>query len=316
MRTPAGYLFLGEGVKYTKPPLTIDDQINLLTSRGMTIPDPARTARYLSHISYFRLRGYWIPFEKGDNGKDHHFKAGTSFDNVLDLYIFDRKFRLLILEAIERVEVSLRAHFANELGVCYGSHFYLDADYIHNTRIQSGLIDSLKAEIDRSTELFIDHYRKTYDDPAMPPIWAAAEVMSFGQLSLWFKNLKTRSDRNRVAKSYGIDEVILQSFMHHLTFIRNITAHHGRLWNRRMTITMKLPRTPRALSAMLNPKTERYIGNTAIMLGYFLKLISPGTSWPERMRKLIQDSPGIRPSAMGFNENWTDLPVWDTNKRE
>ncbi|MGD9826708.1 Abi family protein [Desulfobacter sp.] len=216
-------------MKYTKPPLTIDDQINLLTSRGMTIPDPARTARYLSHISYFRLRGYWIPFEKEDNGKDHHFKAGTSFENVLDLYIFDRKFRLLILEAIERVEVSLRAHFANELGVCYGSHFYLDADYIHNTRIQSGLIDSLKAEIDR------------------------------------------------------------------------------------MTITMKLPRKPRALSAMLNPKTERYIGNTAIMLGYFLKLISPGTSWPERMRKLIQNSPGIRPSAMGFNENWTDLPVWNTN---
>lgn len=89
MRTPAGYLFLGEGVKYTKPPLTIDDQINLLTSRGMTIPDPARTSRYLSHISYFRLRGYWIPFEKEDNGKDHHFKAGTSWPERMRKLIQD-----------------------------------------------------------------------------------------------------------------------------------------------------------------------------------------------------------------------------------
>ena len=301
-------------MKYTKPPLTIADQIQLLISRGMIIPDPTRASRYLSHISYFRLRGYWIPFENSDNGKEHHFRDGTSFDNVLDLYLFDRKFRLLILEAIERVEISFRAHFANELGVCYGSHFYLDGKYIHNPKIHSRLIASLQTEIDRSTELFIEHYCNTYDDPSLPPIWAAAEVMSFGQLSLWFKNLKTRRDRNRVTKAYDIDEVILQSFMHHLTFIRNITAHHGRLWNRRMTITMKLSKRPKALAAMLNPETDRYIANTVIMLGYFLKLISPGTTWPERIRDLILDAPSIQPAAMGFNENWTDLPLWDTDR--
>lgn len=297
-------------MKYTKLPLPIENQIDLLISRGMVIPDWDRAFRYLSHISYFRLRGYWIPFETPDNGKDHHFKEGTSFDDVLDLYIFDRKFRLLMLEAIERVEISFRAHFANELGVCYGSHFYLDGKYIHSTRIHSGLIASLQTEIDRSTELFIAHYKKTYDNPPLPPVWAAAEVMSFGQLSLWFKNLKTRSDRNRVGKPYGIDEIILQSFMHHLTFIRNITAHHGRLWNRRMTITMKLPKRPKALAVMFNLKTDRYIANTVIMLGYFLKLISPGTTWPERMRNLIQDASGIRPAAMGFHENWKDLSLW------
>jgi len=297
-------------MKYTKLPLPIENQIDLLISRGMVIPDWDRAFRYLSHISYFRLRGYWIPFETPDNGKDHHFKEGTSFDDVLDLYIFDRKFRLLMLEAIERVEISFRAHFANELGVCYGSHFYLDGKYIHSTRIHSGLIASLQTEIDRSTELFIAHYKKTYDNPPLPPVWAAAEVMSFGQLSLWFKNLKTRSDRNRVGKPYGIDEIILQSFMHHLTFIRNITAHHGRLWNRRMTITMKLPKRPKALAVMFNSKTDRYIANTVIMLGYFLKLISPGTTWPERMRNLIQDASGIRPAAMGFHENWKDLSLW------
>jgi len=301
-------------MKYTKPPLRIDDQINLLVKRGMVIPDPQRAARHLSHISYFRLRGYWIPFENDDKGKDHHFKDGTTFDNVLNLYLFDRKFRLLILEAIERVEISFRAHFANELGVAYGSHFYLNHKYTYDADLHKGLIKSLKSEIDRSTELFIKHYRNTYDKPALPPIWASAEIMSFGQLSLWFKNLKTRQDRNRVAKAYGIDEIILRSFMHHLTFIRNITAHHGRLWNRRMTITMKMPRKPQPLSAILNPNATRYIGNTVIMLGYFLKLISPGTSWPQRMKQLITQFQGIRPAAMGFQENWKNLSLWHKNR--
>jgi abortive infection bacteriophage resistance protein len=297
-------------VKYTKPPLAIDEQLDLLISRGMVIPDRARASRYLSHISYFRLRGYWIPFEKKGNGPGHVFQDGTTFDAVLDLYVFDRKFRLLVLEAIERVEVSFRAHFANELGVRYGSHFYLDGAYFRSAFTHKKLIDSLQEEINRSKETFIEHYRNTYDQPPSPPIWATSEVMSFGQLSTWYKNIKARSDRNLIAKIYGVDETILQSFMHHLTFIRNITAHHGRLWNRRMTITMTMPKRPAALAAMLNPAADRYVGNTVIVLGYFLKLISPGTSWPERMRQLIESSPSIKPAAMGFRESWQDLPLW------
>lgn len=182
-----------------------------------------------------------------------------------------------------------------------------------SAKTHQGLIDSLQAEMDRSSELFIEHYKNTYDDPPLPPVWAAAEIMSFGQISVWLKNLKTRSDRNRVARAYGIDEAILRSFMHHPTIVRNITAHHGRLWNRRMTFIMKLPKKPRELASMLNPETGRYIGNTVIMLGYFLKQISPGTSWPLRMRQLIDDSPGIRPAAMGFHENWKQLRLWDDN---
>ncbi len=188
-------------MKYTKLPFSVEDQIDLLISRRMEIPDRDRAFHYLSHISYFRLRGYWIPFEMPDDEKNHHFKEGTTFDHVLDLYIFDRKFRLLMLEAIERVEISFRAHFASELSLLSGSHFYLDDKYSHNTKIHQGLIESLQAEMNRSSELFIEYYRKTYGDPPLPPVWASVEVMSFGQLSVWFKNLKARNDRNRVART-------------------------------------------------------------------------------------------------------------------
>lgn len=303
---PGGLLFSGGGVKYVKPPLSIDKQIDLLISRGMSIPDRARAFRYLSHISYFRLRGYWIPFEMAGTGPEHLFRPGTSFDDVLALYIFDRKFRLIMLEAIERMEVSFRAHFANELGVRYGSHFYLDGSYFYRSEKHRQLIESLVQEVSRSKETFIEHYRTTYTEPSLPPIWAISEVMSFGQLSSWFKNLKERGDRRLIAEVYGVDESVLRSFMHHLTHVRNITAHHGRLWNRRLTITMAIPKKPAELAAVLNPESDRYIANTVIMLGYLLKLISPGTSWPQRMRHLIEELPSIDPAAMGFRDNWQE----------
>lgn len=296
-------------MEYRKPPLTLDEQLHLLTSRGLDIPDTERALRYLSHISYFRFSGYWIPFEQTDTNGEHRFLPNTTFDNVLDLYIFDRKFRLLMLEAIERVEVSFRAHFANELGVKHGSHFYLDSSYFNRKDLHKNFLTSLENEIRRSTETFISHYCRTYDTPPLPPIWAISEIMSFGQLSKCFRNLKTRKDRRSIANHYQIDESILRSFMHHLTHIRNIVAHHGRLWNRKLTITMTLPNHPSSLANMLNPAAERKIGNTVIVLGWLLKQISPGTTWPLRIYDLIESFP-IAPTAMGFDENYKDITLF------
>lgn len=297
-------------MKFTKPPLSIEEQIRLLQSRGMTIADPDRAARYLAHINYYRLRAYWLPFEDKTVGGGHHFKAGTTFNEILTIYLFDRKFRLLVMEAIERLEISFRTRFAHELSLLYGSHAYLDASLFRRTELHQQCIESLRGEINRSQETFIEHYRKTYDDPELPPIWAICEVMTFGQLSIWFKNLKRRSDRNAIASIYGIDEVILGSVMHHLTHVRNLTAHHCRLWNRRLIFTMTIPALPVELAGMFNRNSARNIYNTLVMLGHLLKLISPGTSWSVRMRKLIEEYVPDKTAPMGFPEGWRDLPIW------
>lgn len=310
MRTPAGYSFRGPAVKYAKPPLSFDDQLDLLQSRGMEIPDRARAARYLAHINYYRLRAYWLPFEVPTGSSDHCFRMGTSFDDALTLYIFDRKFRLVVLEAIERVEVSFRTQFAYVLSLKYGSHAYLDHSLFKNKNFHGQLIQSLKEEIDRSRETFIEHYRSKYEDPPLPPLWTVCEVMSFGQLSKWFNNLKHRQDRQAISKAYAIDETVLSSFMHHLTHIRNITAHHSRLWNRRLTFTMTIPKRPAHLLAMFNTKADRYVFNTLVMLGYLLLLISPGTSWPQRMRRLVEDHASADTRAMGFPEDRRELSPW------
>jgi abortive infection bacteriophage resistance protein len=310
MRTTAGYLYGGLAMKFTKPPLSIEKQINLLQSRGMAIDNSKRTARYLAHINYYRLRTYWLPFEDKENGTEHHFKPGTTFNDVLTLYLFDRKFRLLVMEAIERLEISFRTRFAHELAMRYGSHAHLDASLFRRTDLHRQHIKGLKKEIVHSKETFIKHYRTTYDDPELPPIWAICEVMTFGQLSIWFKNLKRRSDRNAIAGIYGIDEVILGSFMHHLTHIRNLTAHHCRLWNRRLVFTMTIPAFPVDLTGMFNSKANRNIYNTLVMLGYLMKLISPGTSWPARIKKLIEEYIPDKMAAMGFPDGWRGLPMW------
>jgi len=297
-------------MQYTKPPLFIDQQIDLLISRGMRIDNRDRATRYLNHINYYRFRAYWLPFEEKSDETEHQFKLGTTFDDALNLYLFDRKFRLLVMEAIERIEISFRTRFAHELSLKYGSHAYLDAEHFKQPQAHRQHMGTLKAEIKRSQETFIQHYIETYNDPELPPIWAICEVMSFGQLSQWFKNLKYRADRKAIASIYGIDEIILGSFMHHLTHVRNLSAHHSRLWNRRIVFTMSIPTLPVTLAKQFNPEEERNIYNTLVMLGYLLKLISPGTSWIDRMRKLVEEYVPDTTAAMGFPKSWRDLPLW------
>lgn len=279
----------------------------------MGIADPSRTERYLRHINYYRLRAYWLPFELPAEGSEHRFKEGTTFDGILNHYIFDRKFRLLVLEAIERVEVSCRTQFAYVLALKHGSHAHLQEDLFREKRWHKQLLDSLREEIERSQETFIEHYRTKYSDPQFPPIWSTCEVMSFGQLSKWFKNLKFRQDRQQIAGIYRIDEKVLRSFMHHITHVRNLCAHHCRLWNRRLTFTMTLPKSPSHLGAMFNNDSEREIYNTLVMLSYLLRCISPGTSWPIRLKNIILEIPDLDTAAMGFPKQWRDSPPWNSS---
>ena len=116
-------------------------------------------------------------------------------------------------------------------------------------------------------------------------------------------------DVSRVAR-YLIDESVLRSFMHHLTHIRNLTAHHCRLWNRRLIFTLTIPMRPADLTRMFNPDANRNIYNTLAMLGYLLKVISPGTTWPVRIRKLVEEYVPDNTEPMGFPKEWRNLKLW------
>jgi len=297
-------------MKFTKPATSIDDQITLLRRRGMVIDDEVSARHYLTHISYYRLRAYWLPFEIPANDGDHAFRTGTIFDDILNLYVFDRQLRLLVMDAIERVEVALRANWAHYIAMTYGSHGYLDTAHYHSAANHAKGMRELAKEINRSNDTFVNHYRRKYSDPDLPPIWMAAEIISFGQLSMWFDNLKLRQDRQAISKPFGLDEKALGSFAHHMSYIRNICAHHGRLWNKRFTVTMAEPKYPAKLPVAMRGANGRQLHNTLVMLDYLLSIIAPDSEWRERVVALIDGCPLADPASMGFSEGWRDRPAW------
>lgn len=298
-------------MKFEKPSLSIADQIALLERRGMAVPDRGAAEHYLRHLSYYRLRAYWLPFEQpAPVVGDHLFQQNTSLAEAVRLYMFDRELRLLIMDAIERIEVSFRGGWAHHLAVKYGAHGYLDPNLYDRAdryaRAYTGLIE----EIERSKDTFVIHYRNKYDDPEQPPIWMTAEVISLGQLSKWLSNLKYRPDRQAISKVYGVDEKILVSIAHHLTYIRNICAHHGRLWNKQFTVTMTVPNAPASLKLAMNLEATRRIYNTLVAIGYLIEIVAPGSKWRQRLVDLVASCELASPSAMGFPENWRDKPFW------
>nr|VFJ62767.1 MAG: Abi-like protein [Candidatus Kentron sp. FW] len=155
-------------MQFTKPPKTFEEQIALLRSRGMIIDNYDHGYHSLAHLNYYRLAGYWLPFQK--DRVTHEFNPGIHFEEILNVYMFDKKLRLLLLNAIERVEVSIRTQWAYHLAIKYGSHAYLNEELFSRKEILNKDKEALLGEIDRSDEVFISHYHDTYDDPKLPPI--------------------------------------------------------------------------------------------------------------------------------------------------
>ncbi|SCK11636.1 Abi family protein [Vogesella sp. LIG4] len=297
---------------FLKPPLSVDAQIDLLQKRGMAFPDRDRAKHYLTHINYYRLRAYWLPFEtEPTNGDDHVFAPGANFDTVLATYVFDRELRLLLLDAIERVEISLRTTFAQHLADRYGAFAHDEAALFSDQGVWGISQGELLKEYQRSRETFAKHYRDHYPELNTPPIWVSCELMTLGHLSRWLKNLKLAEDRQRIANQYGLDERVLVSFAHHLTVVRNHCAHHGRVWNRRFALRFTPPqKKPKDIAATFNPNETQLLYNTLTMLAYLLDLMSPNHTWRRQIHALIAAHPEIDTALMGFPADWRQRSLW------
>ncbi len=150
---------------FGKPATTHDEQVALLQQRGMVVDDPAAAEFYLQHLNYYRLGAYWLAFEA--DHATHTFRPGTRFADVLDLYVFDRELRLLVLDAIERVEVSVRSQWAYQLAQQHGPHAHLDVALAFKPQLWQANLAKLSNEVARSDEAFIKHLLDTYAE-ALP----------------------------------------------------------------------------------------------------------------------------------------------------
>ncbi|MDG4868526.1 Abi family protein [Guyparkeria sp. 1SP6A2] len=310
---------------FHKPPHSIDQQIQTLRERGLQIPDEERARRYLQNISYFRLSAYTRPFYRPDLA-EHRFIDGTSFDDVLRLYIFDRELRLLLLDAIERLEVSLRAQVTNTLAEHHGPHGYLDPAVFHDRYNHEWLLAKLETAANgRDIETFLSHYRSKYTGaPTQPPIWMAVELLTFKEVSTLFAHLRYSADTQRLESHFRWKYPVLRSWFRSLSDLRNVCAHHGRVWNREFgsrpemprKITGPWPRVPASIPSgsethpeqRIDPRRRLYL--QIVVIETLMSVVSPGSGWVERLLRLLEHYPEFSRPHMGFPDDWLEDSFW------
>ena len=295
---------------YDKPPLTIEDQIMLLEQRGLIITKKEKVENYLSHISYYRLRAYTFPYQNNSDS-NHPFKSNISFDKILDDYIFDRKLRLILFDAIEKVEIALRTQLIYHYSLKYGGHWFEDVSLFSNPLHHQNDLVQVDKELKRSQEQFITHYKSKYSNPDRPPAWMTLEILSFGTLSKMFENLNRCPEKKAIAKHFGLDIVIFESWLHHISVVRNICAHHARLWNREIPSAPRLPK--RAHNAWIADNTTlraNKIYSSICCLRYLLNVISPNNNFKVKLVDLLQSYPDINLRAMDFQPDWQKEFLW------
>ena len=297
-------------MQYTKIPISLQDQIAKLKSRGLSFQNETEAIKHLSNISYYRLRAYTYPFQKNDD-TNHPFIVPVAFEQIIELYVFDRELSQCIFAALEKIEIALRTQIIYHWAMKNGSHWQTDASLYRDSYKFASHINSLSNEVNRSHETFIEHYQKSYTNPIEPPSWMSLEVSSFGLLSQMFTNLKKCPEKVAVAKHFGLNDVtILENWFHCFSNIRNVCAHHGRLWNRRFTAHIKLPTNPQ-YTFLTNSQIRPYKLYAAICcMQYMLNTIVPTNGFKSHLVKLMENCPLAQEKEMGFPTDWKNEPLW------
>jgi len=289
--------FVNMSMQYEKLAISIEDQINLLQERGLIIGNQDFTKAKLNYIGYYHLSSYFKSFQ---NTQTNTFHKNITFEQVLNLYGVDRKIKLFCFDAIERIELSLKSLLTNEMSKDFGTFWYMNEEIFLNNFNHTAEIKRLEKSVKKQKQKkgsFVKHFYDKYTAEKHVPSWILMEVISFGATLTLFKNLK-RKYRQKIAKYYGFDEKVLLSWLVLLLDVRNICAHHERLWNR----NLKKIIIPKNNS---NFSEHGKIWNVFLIFAYLLFVLSPRSELIKRLKIILQES-HINLTTMGFSENWEE----------
>lgn len=306
---------------YEKPWKSFEQQIEILKSRNMAFDDESKALLFLEKVGYYRLSAYWYPFRKYklvqnkklgrlDYIKLDEFEDETAFIDAARLYLFDKKLRLLVLDALERIEVAIRVDVAHLLGkqdtFAHISGSCLHPSFMRKKNAFVNWQDKYQKLVTESREDFVKHYHENHGEDL--PIWVACEVWDFGALSKLFAMMKV-ADQQDICEKYGLPRSewkTFQSWLRSLNYLRNLCAHHSRLWNRNMDVQPQLP------DYGVLPWCDIFIGKTDLIARAFLPLaitkhfvevICPDTEWSFRLKEHLNAFPGLKSSKeQGVND--------------
>ena len=241
--------------------------------------------------------------------EQHRYKPDATFSQVMMLYRFDKKLRLLIFNEIEKIEVAIRSAIVNIGCDMMGNPFWMtdSSNFIDAAKFRHTM-ELIDAELHRSREDFIVHFKQTYSD-AYPPAWILAEVLPFGVITNIFSNIKITRIKKGIARRFGLQVAPFESWLTTVTLTRNSCCHHARVWNKQNTIRPMLPNRIAGNWITLPTDTLRIYFDLCI-IKYFLNIISPNNDMKTKIDALLADFPDIDTAAMGMPRGWENEPLW------
>lgn len=301
-------------MRYTKAAITFSEQADRLLERGLAA-DRGLLVERLKAVNYYRLSAYWYTFRIAGDAEER-LMPGTTLVEVWDRYVFDRQLRLLVMDAVERVEVALRTQIVNQHVLSHGPFGYLDRGTLPGISVEAHrtLLEKVRNEAKNSREDYVRHYFGKYTTEHDLPLWIACELMTFGNMLALFMGLRTRAKKD-VAQCYGLTVPVLGSWLKTLNQVRNICAHHARLWNRVYGVRAVMPdgSTHPDWHAPVSVDGERTFGILTVLY-YLLKQVAPQSRWRDRLTALFDKHPDLPLRFMGFSKNWMDCPIWENDR--
>ncbi len=292
---------------YNKPQISVPEQVQLLKTEGLDFSDGERAVHLLENISLFRLKSYLLPLRQSSSNL---FKPNASFEDAYTLYKFDSALRKMIYSELEKIEVSVRTQLSLTMGESAGIYWFTDSKNFRDDSHHKALLKKIGEELHRSDDDKIVQFQRTYSNP-FPPTWMTSEVISFGTLSMIYRWLNAGHARREIARFYGLSDKVMESWLHSIVYVRNICAHHSRLWNRRLGINALVPRHTQLQFVSIPSDTKRIYYVLSIIL-YLLQTINPQNTLASRFKNLLAKYPNVDINAMGFPSNWKGEPLWQS----
>ncbi len=303
---------------YTKPFLTVEQQVGTLQSRGLLVPDSQAAAAFLRGFNYYRFRAYCYRFEVCPH-PHHTFAKGTTFADIVALCTLDEDLTFLLARALRWMEIDFRTRLAYQLARATHSAFpqldpslfwrgpdWLSGDTLGALRRDAE--DKLRRKV---ADQQIAHLEEQYAEFPDLPIWAAVEVTSLGTLSRLYAALWP-GVKKLIARTYGVPAHFLRSWLHHLTDVRNQCAHHGRVWDYRFSASVDLPR-----EWVPAPPAQSVFASILCLHTLIVSLDAErAAAWrnevTQRVYSYLQRCPQPRAFAahIGLPEGWQDHPGW------
>lgn len=295
---------------------TYEEQVGLLIERGMCVADRERAIEKLRRVNYYRLSGYWYPFRmrKPDGaGRSDRFLPGSAFDDVVALYDFDARLRVAVLAALAPVELSMRAlvgHALGEIDPCV----HLNADLLgpvargERSSEYKEWLNRYNGKLDTSREDFVRHHKEKYGGTL--PVWAAVEVLDWGMLTHLY-SMSPRVAQVKVADAVNLTSPQLESWLKALNIVRNIAAHHGRMYNQVYGKKPRLPKRKTHPEVLYCAGAMNRIFGQATLIQYLLGVLEVGNlKILPSVFKTFPENEIVPFRRMGAPDGWGQSELW------